>query len=287
MDTVFQKACLVQFSTSVWQGTRMIDSGLMESLGQNSDWVKARKRLINPELLGPIKTAVHQARNHIQKHALPFPIPALYLIPKESLAQVDEALQHFKERFWDKVSEFETHFEEAREEAKEVLGELWNETDYPTDISTKFNFEWRFLTLDVPSKSNILPPEVYEREKEKFQSLMEETRNLATEALAKEMGDIVHHLVERLQGGNKTLSSNMMNKLKEFLDAFDTRNVFEDERLAELAKQARETVGGVTPYGLRYNESIRERIASDMAGLKTAIDAAIEELPRRKLRLAA
>ncbi|WP_028314656.1 DUF3150 domain-containing protein [Desulfatibacillum aliphaticivorans] len=287
MDAIFKKACLVQFSASVWQGTRMIDPALMESLGQNSDWVKARKRLINPELLGPIKTAVHQARNNIQKHALPFPITALYLIPKESLTMIDETLQQFKERFWAKVNEFEAHYEEAREEAKAVLGELWNETDYPSDVTAKFNFEWRFLILDVPSKSSVLPPEVYAREKEKFQSLMEETRTLAAEALAKEMGDIVHNLSERLSGGNKTLSSNMLNKLKEFLDAFETKNIFENERLTELVTQTREIVGGVTPYGLRYNESIRQRISTDMANLKSAIDEAIEDLPRRKLRLAA
>ena len=161
MDNIFQKACLMQLQSSVWQGSRMIESSLMESLGQNSDWVKARKRLINPELLGPIKTAVHQARNNIQKHALPFPITSLYLIPKESIATVNEAMTHFKERFWEKVDKFETHYEEAREEARDVLGELWNETDYPDDITRKFNFEWRFLVLDVPANSGLLPPEVY------------------------------------------------------------------------------------------------------------------------------
>ena len=34
--------------------------------------------------------------------------------------------------------------------------------------------------MDVAGKSGILSPELYEREKEKFQTLMEETRELAT-----------------------------------------------------------------------------------------------------------
>ncbi len=37
--------------------------------------------------------------------------------------------------------------------------------------------------MDVPGKSGILSPELYEREKEKFHTLMEETRELATVAL--------------------------------------------------------------------------------------------------------
>jgi hypothetical protein len=287
MDNVFAKACLAQLSASVWQGTRMIKSGLMESLGQNSDLVKARKRLINPELLGPIKTAVHQARNNVQKHALPFPVTALYLVPKESIETVDKTLRHYQGRFWSGVEGFMENYASAREEARTVLGDLFSETDYPDDVRSKFNFEWRFLALDVPAKAGLLPPEIYAREKEKFQSLMEETRAMAAEALAKEMGDIVHSLTERLSGGGKTLSGNMMNRLKEFLDGFDNRNLFEDARLAEIVSQARDIIGGVTSYGLRYNDALRENIARDMANLKAVLDGAIEDIPRRKLRLAA
>ena len=116
---------------------------------------------------------------------------------------------------------------------------------------------------------------------------MDETRTMASAALAKELGDIVQNLADRLNGGNKTLSSNMMKKLKDFLGAFETRNIFEDEHLSDLVEKAKEIVGGVTSYGLRYNEVMRERISKDMESLKTAIDEAIEDLPRRKIRLAA
>ena len=284
---IFKKACLLQLSSSVWEGSRMIESGLMESLGQPSEWVKAKKKLVNPELLGPIKTAVHQARNHILKHALPFPITSLHLIPKEALNETDDTLRHYKDRFWEKVREFEANYAYAREEARAVLGDLFNETDYPDDIAKKFNFEWRFLTLDVPAKTSVLPPEVYQREKEKFQSLMEETRTMASAAMAKELSEVVEQLTEKLSGNKKTLNGSMLNKLKDFLDAFETRNLFQDERLTEIVAQAKAIVGGVTPYGLRYNEAMREKISQDMSGLKTAIDAAIEDLPRRKIRLAA
>ncbi len=286
-DNIFQKACLVQLSASVWQGTRMIESGLIKDLGQNTEWLKARKLLINPELLGPIKTAVHQARNNVQKHALPFPITSLYLIPKESLEHVDAVLHQFKERFWNKVSDFESHYTEAREEARYVLGDLFNETDYPDEIGRKFNFEWRFLTLDVPKRASILPPEVYKREKKKFEALMEETRNMAIAALAKELGGIVQQLNDRLSGNSKTIKSSMLNKMKDFLGAFETRNIFDDDKLNDLVQQARSIVGGITPYGLRYNEAMRETISSEMTNLKNSIDEAIQDLPRRKLRLAA
>jgi hypothetical protein len=289
IDQVFEKACLIQLSSSIWQGSRMIDHAVMEKLGKNSDWIKGRKFLINPELLGPIKTAVHQARNTITKYALPFPITSIYLVPKESLVAIDEALQVYQDRFWEKVDGFEELYSAAMDEAKGFLGDLFNQTDYPDNIRRKFKFEWRFLTLSIPEHTSVLSPEVYIREKEKFLTMMEEARELASITLADELGKIVSTLTEKLTSGDKprTLGSSMFNKLHEFLNGFEKRNLFNDETLIELTNQARTIIGGVSPFGISYNDEMRNRIRTEMTDLRTSIDAAVEDLPRRKLRLAA
>ena len=288
-ENVFKKACLIQLTTSNWQGTRMLDQGIMEKLGKSSEWLRGRKYLINPELLGPIHTSTHQARNLVQQYSLPFPITSIYLIPKESLSLVDERLTLQKEKFHQKVEEFIGIYDQAREEAKEFLGNLFNETDYPVDIRSKFRFEWRFLALELPRKGSILSPEIYEREKQKFESMMQEARELAAVALREELAEIVNHLVGKLNGNGsqpRTLKGSMFNKLHEFLDDLSTRNIFNDEKLAELAEEARAAVNGVSPYGLNYNESMKGRIKASMDALKVSIDEAIEDLPKRKIRLA-
>jgi hypothetical protein len=289
IDNVFEKACLIQLSCSIWQGSRMIDHAVMERLGKNSDWIKGRKFLINPELLGPVKTAVHQARNTIQKFALPFPISSIYLVPKESLVTIDGALHRYQERFWEKVSGFEEVYATAMDEAKGFLGDLFNQTDYPDNIQSKFKFEWRFLTLNVPEHTSILSPEVYAREKEKFLIMMDEAREMASITLADELGKIVSILTEKLTSGDKprTLGNTMFNKLNEFLDGFDKRNLFNDETLIELTNQARSIIGGVSPVGIIYNNEMRKKISKDMTAFRNSIELAIEDLPRRKLQLAA
>ena len=78
----------------------------------------------------------------------------------------------------------------------------------------------------------------------------------------------------------------MFNKMKEFLDDFGTKNIFEDETLTQLTEQAKSAIGGVSPYGLKYNERMQAQIRDEMSNLKTAIDEAIEDLPRRKIRMA-
>ncbi len=289
-QSLFKKACLVQLSTSIWQCSKVLNQAILkERLGEDNDWLRGRKFLINPELLGPIKTAVHQARNNIQKFALPFPITSIYLVPKDNLTIIDERLQYYRERFWGKVGEFEALYGEAREEAKSVLGDLFNETDYPEDIRTKFRFEHRYLTLGLPGKTSMLNPEIYEREKDKFQSLMEETRELAMVALREEFGQLVTHLTDRLNsndGKPKMLKTAMFNKMHEFLDSFSSRNIFDDQKLIEMGEQARQAISGASSYSLQYNDVMRQKIRKGMKDLKGAVDLAIEEMPRRKIRLA-
>ena len=200
-QNVFQKACLIQLSTGIWMGSKMLDQTLMTKVSQNSEWLRGRKFLINPELLGPLHTSAHQARNLVQQYSLPFPITSLYLIPKESLAFVDERLAYQKALFQEKTKAFIGTYELAISEAKKNLGNLFNAMDYPVDITSKFKFEWRFLTLDIPGKGSILSPEVYEREKGKFLDMMEEARTMSAVALREEFADIVTSLVDKLNSG--------------------------------------------------------------------------------------
>ena len=286
---VFQKACLIQLSTSVWQGCCKLEERVLKRIGENSNWLKGSKDLVNQELLGPVRKIAGQARTEIRKYSLPFPINSVYLISKEALTKVDEKLQDYNEQFRDKVQDFEVLFEMAQEEAQGYLGDLYNEADYPMNISQKFRFEWRFLTLDIPGKSTLLPPEIYEREKEKFQSMMNETRELAISALREEFGQIVNRLTDKLNKDSvkpKVIKSSMFKKMREFLDDFGTRNIFEDDLLVELSQQARDLIEGVSPGGIKPNDIMLQRIKNEMNQLRSAIDDAIEDMPRRKIRMA-
>ena len=291
-NDIFKKACLIQLTSSVWQCSRVLNQKVMaEKIGQDNKFLVGRKYLIEPTLLGPVKTAVQQARKTVQRHSLPFPITSIYLVPKEALTEIDERLQYFKERFWQKVQDFEALYGSAKEEAAAVLGsDLFNEADYPTDILSKFKLDWRYFELSTPAKSRILSPEIYEREKEKFASLMEETREMAMIALRNEFSNVVSNLVERLtnnDGKPKMVSNAMFNKLNEFLNDFSTRNIFEDEELVGIIEQAKSVVSGVSPYGLKYNDVLQKKITKGMSEVNEAINASIEEIPRRRIKLAA
>jgi len=287
-NDTFKKACLVQLATSCWIGAKNINQSLMGDLG-NTDWLKGKKLLVNPELLGPIKTTIQTARKLLARYALPFPMAGLHLVPKDSIEEIDNRLETLQTEFWSKVDMFATFYEDACFEAKSALGELFSETDYPQDIKSKFRFTWSFIVLDVPSKASFLSPDIYTREKQKFQDLMAETRELAVAALREEFGEIISHLADKITGGDKpkVIRSNMSNRINEFLDGFADRNLFQDDKLAALVDEARgllKTLNG-NPYGVQYNEVLRQKVTTDFTNLKTAIDTAIEEMPRRRIHL--
>lgn len=291
-QNIFQQACLLQLSTSCWQGAKALEPSVIESRftdGQ-SQWLSGRKFLVSPDSLAKVRAVISKARTFVEKLALPFPVAGLTLVPKEMLTRIDNGLEGIRQEFFSAVGEFIAVYDDERREAEKSLGELFNEADYPIDIRSKFKLEWRFLTLDVPGKSRILPPEVYEREKAKFQAMMEETHELAVTALREEFGGLVHHMLDRLTGENgkpKRFKSSMLDKMQDFISGFEGRNLFDDEGLADLVDQAKAIVSGVSPESLRENPQLRQRVSSKMSEIKDAIDNALEDLPRRKIRLAA
>ena len=96
---IFRKACLLNITSSVWHCSRTIEQSIMEKVadnGENAEWLKGRKYLINPELLGPAKSTVQQCRRTVKKYALPFPITSVHLVPKDSIAVIDAELEILK-----------------------------------------------------------------------------------------------------------------------------------------------------------------------------------------------
>ena len=51
-EDIFKKACLIQLTSSVWQCSRVLNQKIIaEKIGQENEWLRGRKFLINPELL--------------------------------------------------------------------------------------------------------------------------------------------------------------------------------------------------------------------------------------------
>lgn len=287
MENLFEKGCLVQLSVSQWGATRKIDKNKLAEMVSSPEWLRASKKLVDPESLKPISKVANGARSYLTGISLPFPLQGMVFVPKEMISRVDEKLQSFKEDFDRKVDTFVTDYDKLREIAMLYLGDLFNEMDYPVDVKQKFSFAWRFVILEVPNGNiGLLSPEVYEREKEKFIQTMDEARELAVQSLREEFTSMVERITERFSNGSngkpKIFKNSTVNGFYEYFETFKERNIFRDEQLAELVNRVQEILGGESAENIRSSEHLKERIRGGMEEVETAM-AEILTRPRRRI----
>jgi hypothetical protein len=288
-ENIFQKGCLVQMSVSKWGGVKKIDKSKLSNMVEQAgyDWVTATKKLVDPSSLKPICKINNTARNWLATISLPFPITGMVFVPKDLINRVDEKLGEFKIKFNGAVQDFILDYGSLRETARAYLGELFNEIDYPIDISGKFNFNWRFIILDVPNgDTRLLAPEVYAREKEKFLQTMEEARGMAIDALREEFAQMVERITERFtQNGNgkpKIFKNTTIDSFYDYFQTFKDRNIFQDHELTKLVNSAQAVLDGSSIEQIRSSETLKENIRSGMTDIESVI-ADVFNRPRRKI----
>lgn len=288
-NDIFNHAVLIQLNATCWSPSKQLPPSVMEKIG-NSNWVKGRRILIQPDVLKPIKAVIGRARTLLKKQALPFIIQGVSLSPIDCLPYIQNSLEELKGEYESHVNDFLNQYPLAVDAAKCAVGEdLFNPSDYPLDVRDKFRFQWRFFQMNFPQRSNIISAEVYEQELNKFQNMMQETQDLCVMGLREEFQQLISHITERLTGENggkpKIFKSSMIGNLNEFTDGFTNRNIFNDDELSNLVDQAKRIINGVDPEDLRNDDIFRHKIAEDMKSVKASIDEAIEDMPRRRLRL--
>ena len=110
-------------------------------------------------------------------------------------------------------------------------------------------------------------------------------------ALRGEFVSLVDNLTDKLRGSDdgspRKLREAAVENLKAFLDSFSNRNLFEDAQLSELVERCKSIIANTSVNTIRTNSLVKENLHNQMQELLAAVDASFEDLPRRKLRLAA
>lgn len=290
-ENMFREAALLQLTATCWQLDKKLPQSMLADVG-NVDFLRGRKLLLAPDSTALIKQHIGKARNYLRKISLPFPIKGCVLVPKKLIPEIQEYLKEIEWHYNSAVEDFLYWYPQTIKDAKDSLGELFDECDYPTQetIKNKFRFQWRYITIG-PSVSRVLPPSIYKEEVKKFRELMEQARSEAITALREEFVELVTNIADKLQnhddGRPRRLRDAAVENLKQFLDNFSSRNIFEDAQLSELVEQCRGIISNTNANAIRGNTHVREEVHLQMEKILAGIDASLEDLPRRRLRFAA
>ena len=132
-----------------------------------------------------------------------------------------------------------------------------------------------------------LSPELYQQECRRVQARFDEAVQLAEQAFTEELAKLVSHLTERLSGQEdgkpKVFRDSAVENLGEFFERFRHLNVRSNEQLDGLVAQAQRTIRGVEPQQLRDNSSLRQHVATQLAGVQATLDGMLVDRPRRNI----
>jgi len=260
-----------------------------DGFGAHHQYVSAGKKLIDTS--HPAFKAVTAVRHRViafwRGISLPYPEVGVRLIRQADIPAFDVQLTTLKAELAEAVEELNERYGELKGIAQRRLGSLFNPSDYPNSLRGWFEVSWDYPSVEPPAYLRQLCPQLYEQEAARVAARFNEAIELAEQAFTEELSKLVSHLTERLSGGDdgkpKVFRDSAVENLREFFERFRHLNIRSSEQLDELVAQAQRVVRGVEPQALRDNQSLRQRITTQLVGVQSQLDGLLVDRPRRNI----
>ncbi|MCR9293646.1 MAG: hypothetical protein NXI32_13060 [bacterium] len=257
--------------------------------GAEGKFISAGKKLIDTR--HPAVQAVNQLKREVteywKSHSLPFPEPGIRLVRQSELEQLNEQMDCYQRQLEAAVETLQSCHGEIKQLAQERLGSLYCEGDYPASFHGLFDVSWDFPNVEPPDYLRRLQPALFEQECERMRSRFSEAVQLAEQAFLDELSGLVSHLGERLAGSEdgkpKIFRDSAVDNLHDFFERFQRLNISSSDELDTLVERARSIVAGVRPSNLRRDDSLRQQVASQLAGVQSVLDGLMVDRPRRRI----
>ena len=257
----------------------------------NKDLLGLSKAILDSPEYKKIVGIARETRQWVEKRGLPSPLKrGTYLIPLAVLDSVYEKIDNAEQEFKDAVDAFIAVYPDQKAKAEVELRDQYNEMDYPEPETLRhaFGIERRLLDFGVPGQSKI-GRFLYEKEKAREEQTWANATDEIQEALRLAFKSLVGNLADQLEpkedGSRKRLTSSAVDKLGEFLELFQHRNLTDDADLEGLVIQARNVLNGKSAETIKKSDTIRGEVAGEMARVLTALDKLLEAAPRRAIML--
>jgi hypothetical protein len=276
-------------------GTRRRVASTEIQTDADSDMIHVSKEILESDTLEEIKRMDGEIRGYVAKKTVPGMSlfrAGVYLVPVDSLEDIDARLEQFKRDREYQVEKFLGQYQEAAAAARARLGSLYDENDYPAiaKVRAAFSMETKYVAFATPDKLATISSTLYRREEAKMAAAISSATEKVVDALRSEAAGLVDHLVERLSAKPgekpKVFRDSMIGNIREWLENLPGRNsIAGDVGLSELARKMESLLDGVDPQTLRDNDRAREAIVEGFGAIKAQLDNMIVQRPIRKINL--
>jgi len=260
-----------------------------DAFGAEGSFLSAGKKLIDTShaAFKAVTSIRSQTQQFWRSMTVPYPEPGMRLIRRDDLALFEEKMASLRLELEEKVTNLDEHYADLKGAARRRLGQLYNASDYPSTLVGLFSIAWEYPNVEPPPYLQQLSPALFEEESRRIAARFDEAVALAEQAFTEELSKLVSHLTERLSGNEdgkpKVFRDSAVANLSEFFTRFQHLNLRSNEELDGLVEQAQRIVRNVPPQELRDNQSARQRIATQLAGVQSQIEGMLVDRPRRNI----
>lgn len=273
-------------------GTRRRVKTEQISTDADNGMVHVAKDILECEEHQVIKAHDNRIRLWMKAHALPSGIRmGIFLVPLALVEKVDDYLKGMIAQRKVLIAKFLEVYETARNAAETRLGSLYNPADYPTPatVEASYDLTYRFVTFDVPTTLSGIKASIFAEEREKAKLEAEQALADIRVVLRAAMQELVDKVVDRLtptdDGKTKIFHKSTLEKLNDFIEIFEARNIANDEELAQVVNAARDAMNGVDAKSLRKSPEMAATLKTKLEKIKGECDQLVMFAPDRMIAL--
>lgn len=283
---LFDRAVLLSLTISSLGTKRKVQSAAVE-VEADKDYIHVSKDLLKSDLLEQIKKFDGATRAWINERSLPSLFRnGVYLWPMALVIDADNFLISRMDQRQPLIDRLCDAYQALKAEAQSRLGVLFNPTEYPDvqKVRESYSMSYQFIECNTPGRLNEISTVLFERERQKAESVWRDALTEAKDMLRGQLVVLVDHMRDRLSVGSdgkpKKFKNSLVSNMSDFLTLFDARNIADDNELSAIVQRCREVLGTATSEAIRDSDTMRARIAAGFEGIASDLSGLVQDAGR-------
>jgi len=287
-EDLARKTVFIKLRLGVFGNSRKVSTAQVE-VDADKTLIRVSKSILDSPELEAVRRLDSEIRRFLYTTCLPFDT-GVHLLPIGLIESVETKLCEFESKRQELVDEFIVAYPKLCQEAAARLRTLHNPLDYPPsdEVKSHFSCAWQYVSYGVPDQLRVVSERMFQDERDKAAQLMSEAYTEVRQVLREAMAELVTHLRDRLadqpDGKPQRLRESTVQKLRDFLDTFDFRNVTDDQELRAQVERARQLLAGNTTDAIRNTGELRARVRAGMEEIAQRLGTMTSERVSRKFR---
>ena len=259
---------------------------ITQSIEADPERIKATELIVNSKhpAYKEVTALMSKVKRDFIDRTVSFPEPTIRLMNIDRVDSFNLEMAGICEELTRRVEVLDSHRDELVDDARLKLGTAFKPEYYPTSFRECFSIEVSYPSVGPDERLKNLNPALYEQQRQRFETMMNQAIEETTTALATELETIFGRLASSLAEG-KRLRSDMLDPLNSFLDRFTDLRIGSNQAIRDIVDHARTILGQTNESQIARNGSARIAVAQSLAPLHDQVVNMVQARNVRRIEL--